>query len=230
MRLARFLAVVLAVLAGAGPALAQSADDAFEAALGHWRAASWYTRIGNVDVAAIEADSFREKVAALGPAAPAGIPSLAEIAAVALEGADLPTAARALSAIGDRLAEARRQAGLAGFPDSVRAYRNAIERMAGLLRMSEQRGAGLLEPGLKAEVRRAAVATAGTAAALEPATPPRWAGDPRFRTLVRQNADGVTALIAAIDRERPPASGLEIAGLISVVRSNYYLLFLSYGY
>ncbi len=73
--------------------------------------------------------------------------------------------------------------------------------------------------------------TAGAAAALEPATPPRWAGDPKFRTLVRQNVDGVATLIAAIDRATPfPASGLEIAGLISVMRSNYYLLFLSYGY
>ena len=223
-----FVAVLLLVL-GAGAATAQTAEDRLEAALGHWRAASWYVRLGNADVAAIEADGFREKWKAV-TEGPASVGGLADNVVVALETSDTVTAGRLLGAIGDALAEARRAAGWSGFPDAMRNYRDAVERLAGLMTMSEHRGSNTFDPALKAEVRASAVAVQQRAAALTPAAPSRWANDGRFQGLVRQNLDGIAAVIAAIDRPRPPAIGLEVAGLISVARANYNLLFLNYGY
>jgi len=222
---------LLAALLWTSVAGAQVNDDALEPAWMHWRAASWYLRTDNADVAALELEAFRDKWQALGAAAPAGIAALAETASVALGTNDAVTASRTLGAIGDRLAEARRQAGQAGFPEAMRRYRDDIEGMARHLRVSEQRGSDRpLEAGLKAEVRRAAVVTEGSVKQLAPLIPARWKDDGQLRTLVTQNIDGVAALLAAIDRTQSPASGLEIAGLISVVRANYNLLFLNYGY
>lgn len=220
---------LIALLLATGSAAAQSAEDRLESALVHWRAASWYVRLGNGDVAALEADSFREKWKAVveGPPVVAG---MADNAALALETNDTVTAGRTLGAIGDALAEARRAAGSSGFPEVIRAYRDAVERLGGMMAMSEHRGSNTFDPALKAEVRAAAVAVQERAVALAPATPARWANDANFQGLVRQNRDGIAAVIAAIDRPRPPAIGLEVAGLISVARANYNLLFLSYGY
>lgn len=229
MRKALAMAVVALWPAFAG---AQLPEDALEPALTHWRAASWYLRTDNADVAALELESFREKWQALGAAAPSGVTTLAETASVAFSTNDTVTANRTLGAIGDRLAEARRLTGQSGFPEAMRRYRDDIEGMASLMRMSEQRGSDRpLDPALKAEVRRAALVAREGAAALPPAVPPRWKDDSQLRTLLTQNVDGIAALIQAIDRTQPPlASGLEIAGLISVARANYNLLFLGYGY
>jgi hypothetical protein len=224
----RILMAVLLVL-GASTAAAQTAEDRLEAALVHWRAASWYVRLGNTDVAALEVDSFREKWRAVAEG-PASIAGMADNAALALETNDPVTAGRTLAAIGDTLAEARRAAGSAGFPEAIRAYRDAVERLGGMMTMSEHRGSNTFEPALKAEVRAAVVEVRQRAAALSPATPPRWQNDASFHGLVRQNMEGIAAVLAAIDRPQPPAIGLEVAGLISVARANYNLLFLSYGY
>jgi hypothetical protein len=220
--------LVLMLLAATG-VRAQVNEDALEAALAHWRAASWYVRIGNNDVAALEIESFREAWPAAGIDAPA-IEALAETAALALETNDPPTAGRSLGAIGDTLAELRRQAGQSGFPEAMRAYRDAVVRLSGLLSMSEQRGGGPFDERVRGEVWAETSATAEAVARLRPLAPPRWAGDAKFGQLLDQNIDGVRGLLAALDRPSPRASGLEIAGLINVVRSNYYLMFLSYGY
>jgi hypothetical protein len=204
----RRAALVLLLLLGAVPAPAQPSDEALEAALVHWRAASWYVRLGNDDVAALEADAFRDKWRALGPSAPAGVTALADTAALALETNDTVTAGRTLGAIGDRLAEARRAAGPPGFPEAMRVYRDTVERLAGLMVMSDHRGTSdTFDPALKAEVRGATVAAAEAASRLLPQAPARWANQPTFRTLLQQNIDGLAAVIAA-----------------------YNLLFLSYGY
>lgn len=226
------LAFCLAIGLWASVAAAQTSEDALEPAWTHWRAASWYLRTDNADVAALELESFREKWQALGAAAPAGIAGLAETASVAFSTNDTVTANRTLGAIGDTLAEARRQAGQRGFPEAMRRYRDDLEGLASRMRMSEQRGSDRpLDPALKADVRRAAVVVGETAAALAPAVPARWKDDSQLRTLLAQNVDGIAGLIQAIDRSQQPlATGLEIAGLISVARANYNLLFLNYGY
>lgn len=230
MRLRSFL--LLAALLWASAATAQAPEVVLEPALAHWRAASWYLRTDNADVAALELEAFRDKWQALGAAAPAEIAGLAEAASVALGTNDVVTASRTLGAIGDRLAAIRQQAGQAGFPEAMRRYRSDIDAMASLLRVSEQRGSDRpLEASLKAEVRRAALVTETSVNALPPGVPERWKDDKQLHTLLTQNVEGVTALLQAIDRTQPPvASGLEIAGLISVVRANYNLLFLNYGY
>lgn len=222
--------LVLFFLLGASPVLSQPSDEALEAALVHWRAASWYVRLGNGDVAALEADSFRDKWKALGPSAPAGVATLAETAALALETNDTVTAGRTLGAIGDALAVARQAAGQPGFPEAMRTYRDTVERLAGMMVMSDHRGSDTFDPTLKADVRGATVAASQAASRLGPLTPTRWANDPKFRTLLQQNIDGLTAVMAAIDRPRTSSGALEVAGLISVVRANYNLLFLICGY
>lgn len=229
MRKALAIAVVALWPALAG---AQLPEDALEPALTHWRAASWYLRTDNADVAALELETFREKWHALGAAAPAGVAGLAETASVALGTNDVVTANRTLGAIGDRLAEARRLAGQSGFPEAMRRYRDEIEAIGGIMRASGQRNSDRpMDSALKAAVREAAVITRDAASALPPLVPERWKDDTRLRTLLGQNVDGVSAVITAIDRTQTPlASGLEIAGLISVVRANYNLLFLNYGY
>ncbi len=227
----RRAALILLLLLGAGPAPAQPSDEALEAALVHWRAASWYVRLGNGDVAALEADAFRDRWKALGPSAPAGVAALADTAALALETSDTVTAGRVLGAIGDALAEVRRAAGQQGFPEAIRAYRDTVERLAGMMVMSDHRGSSdAFDPALKAEVRSATVAAREAASRVGPQTPARWANEPKFRTLLQQNIDGLAAVIAALDRPRTQTGALEVAGLISVARANYNLLFLSYGY
>ena len=162
---------------------------------------------------------------------PAGVTALADTAALALETNDTVTAGRTLGAIGDRLAEARRAAGPPGFPEAMRAYRDTVERLAGMMVMSDHRGSSdVFDPALKVEVRAATVTAAGAASRLAPQVPPRWVNDQKFRTLLQQNIDGLAAVIAAIDRPRTQTGALEVAGLISAARANYNLLFLSYGY
>jgi len=226
----RSAVLAILLLLGAFPAWAQPGDDAFEAALVHWRAASWYVRLGNGDVAALEADTFRDKWKALGPSAPAGVAALADTAALALETNDTVTAGRTLGAIGDALAAARQASGQPGFPEAMRAYRDSVERLAGMMVMGDHRGSGAFDPALKAEVRGATVAASQAASRLAPLTPARWGSDPKFRGLLQQNAEGLAAVLAAIDRPRTSTGALEVAGLISVARANYNLLFLSYGY
>jgi hypothetical protein len=169
--LRRLLIAALLVL-GAGSAIAQNADDRLETALVHWRAASWYVRLGNIDVAAIEVDGFREKWKAVAEG-PASVAGLADNAALALETNDPVTAGRTLGAIGDALAQARKTTGASGFPELIRDYRDAVERLGGMMAMSEHRGSNTFDPALKAEVRAAAVAVQERAAALAPATPAR---------------------------------------------------------
>ena len=70
-RLFAAAAAVATLIGLAGPAAARGPNPAaaLEAALDHWRAASWYVRIGDENVSAIEIDTFRDTwgaVAALG--------------------------------------------------------------------------------------------------------------------------------------------------------------------
>lgn len=221
--------LVLLVLLGTVGVRAQANEEALEAALAHWRAASWYVRIGNVDVAAVEIESFREKWPAAGVEAPA-VATLSETASVALETNDPVTAGRSLAAIGDTLAEIRLRAGQAGFPEAMRDYRDAVERLSASWRMSELRRGTPFDETRRRAVRAAAAGTADAVARLSAVAPARWAADARFQDVLRQNRQGGDKLIAALERPAPPATGLEIAGEINVVRSNYHLTFLSYGY
>ncbi|HEX9464384.1 MAG TPA: hypothetical protein VGB82_17435 [Alphaproteobacteria bacterium] len=245
MRCLRAAVLLLAAIAF-GPAAAQTrspADDTLESALVHWRAASWYSRLGNDDVTAIEIDSFRTAWQAVAALPIGGRPSLYakdpqwRAAAVAIsKQADAATAAAdrndgagtaaALAQIGDLLAEARHRAGTAGFPDAVRRYRDAMDRLSGLVTFAEQRRGASFDDAQRAQVRQAAAECADAVAAMETAIPPRWADDTKLRALIRQNADGIKAVRDGLDHG---ASGLDIAAAINVARSNYYLLFLNYG-
>src|SRR5690606_8147377 len=84
------------------------------------------------------------------------VPALADTAALALETDDAATAGRSLGAIGDTLAELRRQAGLSGFPEAMRDYRDAVVRLSDILSMSEQRAGAPFEAAQREAVRAAA--------------------------------------------------------------------------
>jgi hypothetical protein len=237
-----FLAFLLLL---AGPAAAQGSDDALEAALAHWRAASWYARIGDVDVAALELEEFRGKWQALAkedqpPASHASDPHwrdiarevahLAGVAAAGLERKEAPVARTALAGLGDVLAQSRGRSGVTGFPAALRRYRDTTARLIDVMATTERFGMGPMERPLHERVQVLAREAASGATALVPVAPPRWANDEKFQQLLKQNVDGARNLAAAMDRAQPLALGLEVYGLIGVLRANYNLLFLGYGY
>ncbi len=237
------LAIVLAGIGGTPDAWAQaSPDDVLEQALGHWRAASWYMRLGDANVAAIEIDTLRDSwqaVAALPDnkrpslyvkdpdwkATVSQIAQLSDQAAQAADADDKTTALAALGRIDDALAAARHRAGVQGFSDAVRRYRDAVDRLSGLVEFRAQRDGAPFDAKQRRAVKEAAQAAEAAARALTPVIPARWANDGKLKSLIAQNVGGITALLAQADT----ASGLVIAAQINVVRSNYYLLFLNYG-
>jgi hypothetical protein len=228
----------LLLLLSCAPARAQAFDDALEAALGHWRAASWYARTGNSAVAALEAEEFRTRWRALAaqfatPPAPFGrdpawsetlrrIEDAASSAADALGRDDAAAAARALRQIGQALSDLRARNGVVSFSDHVAKYRDAVDRLSELS-LDDQ-----LDPARISALRGMTERTAEAVAALEQNVPGRWRSDPAMDGLLRQNRDGVAALAAALARPDLPST-LEIVGLIGVVRANYNLLFLRFG-
>ena len=246
MRIAAVALSVCLLLFSMAGAVAQGnshADDVLDDALGHWRAASWYSRLGDDNITAIETESLRNSWAAVAglpanerpslyakdarwPDTVAEIARLSEQAATAADRGDASQADAALARIGDALAEARRRAGISGFSDAVRRYRDAIDRLSGLVKFAEQRRGASFDDAQRAQAKQAASDCAEALAAAERAVPPRWQDDEKLKELIKQNFDSVAAVRAGLDRG---ASGLEIAAAINVARSNYYLLFLSYG-
>jgi hypothetical protein len=235
------LALLMLMLMPCTSAQAQSFDDMLEAALEPWRAASWYARTGNASVAALEAEEFRTRWRALAerfvsPPDPFGrdpawsemlvrIDDAAGSAADALGRDDAATGGRALRQVGDALAELRARNGIAGFSDRVAHYRDAVDR---LFELSPDERLDRVDPSRIAALRGLTDRAAATVAALEGNVPERWRADPAMDGLLRQNRDGVAALAAALARPEAP-SGLEVNGLIGVVRANYNLLFLRFG-
>jgi hypothetical protein len=217
---------------------AQSFDDALEAALVHWRAASWYARTGNAGVAGLEIEAFRVKWDGLKrqfstppepfardqawPETVTRITAYADLASSALEADDSVEVGRALRTIGDTLADLRARNGIIGFPDHLARYRDAVDQLSEL--SLEERLDEARIGSLRALTEQAAKAVA----VLEQNEPRRWRGDPEFEAMLRQNREGVAALASALSRAGPPST-LEIVGLIRVVRSNYNLLFLRFG-
>ncbi len=229
---------LLALLISCAPARAQSFDDALEAALGPWRAASWYARTGNSGVAALEAEEFQARWRALvaqfaTPPDPfgrdpawsetlRGIDGAAGSAVDALGRDDAATGARTLRQIGEALSDLRARNGVVGFSDQVAKYRDAVDRLSDL--SLDDR----LDPARIAALRSLTERTAEAVAALERNVPSRWRADHAMEGLLRQNREGVAALVAALTRPDIPST-LEIVGLIGVVRANYNLLFLRFG-
>lgn len=242
----RCLALVLAFATFTGPLAAQTKstpDDLYEQAMSHWRAAMWYSRLGDSNVTGIEIDTLQSTWQTVADMLPDVRPSLyakdptwpqtvAEItklvgaASDAVDRNDLKAAAAALEKVGDDLAAARQAAGTSGFSDAVRRYRVTIDRLSGLVSFAEQRQGTSFDDRRRAEVASATTACAAAAAVLTPAIPSRWIDDEKLKTLIRQNLDSVKALQDELARR---ASGLEIAATINVLRSNYALLFLNYG-
>ena len=240
---AAFLALLLCFSASAIAQTRSHADDVLEDALSHWRAATWYSRLGDDNITAIETESLRNSWAVVA-ALPAGerpslyakdahwpetvaeIAKLSEQAATAADRGDASQTDAALARVGDALAEARKRAGISGFADAVRRYRDAVDRLSGLVKFAEQRRGASFDEAQRAQVKQAAADCAGALAAAGHAIPPRWHDDEKLKELIKQNLDSVAAVRTGLDRG---ASGLEIAAAINVVRSNYYLLFLSYG-
>ncbi len=228
------------------PAVAQTkstADDVLEEALGHWRAASWYSKLGDPNITAIETESLRNSWQGVAGLPPDGRPSLyvkdarwsetvaeigklSEQAADAADRNDSTATDAALARIGDALAEARKRAGIQGFSDAVRRYRDAVDRLSGLVKFAEQRRGAPFDDAQRTQVKQTAAECADALAAAQRMIPPRWQGDDKLRALLKQNADSVEAVSTGAEHG---ASGLEIAAQINVVRSNYYLLFLNYG-
>ncbi len=248
----RMWRVVLATLAVAvsaavaGPLAAQtksSPDDVYEQAMSHWRAADWYSHLRDPNITAIEIDTLRNTWHAVAVLPPKERPSLyakdpkwpetvAEVsklidtASEVADANDSAATSAALEEIGDALAEARGRAGTSGFADAVRRYRAAVDGFAGLVTFAEQRRGAAFDDAHRAQVERAADASAKAAAALETAIPPRWTDDEKLKSLIRQNADSIQKLQHLLAQHAP---GLDVAGAINVVRSNYALLFLNYG-
>ena len=223
------------------PVHAQPFDDMLEAALGPWRAASWYARTGNTSVAAFEAEEFRTRWRALAgrfasPPDPFGRDPAwfatlradrraAGSAVDALGRDDAMAGARALRQVGDALAELRARNGIVGFSDRVAQYRDAVDR---LFDLSPDERLERVDPGRIAALRGLTDRTAAAVAASEGNVPERWRDAAAMAGLLRQNREGVAALAAALARPETP-SGLEVSGLIGVVRANYNLLFLRFG-
>lgn len=242
MHAVRVLLLVLCLAGSLHPAAAQapSADDALEAALVHWRAASWYARIGDGNLTAIEIDAFgddwRTMAALPGPALHAGDPRwadtakqiarLSDAAAGQIEHNDMGTAAATLAQIGDALAGSRQRASTTGFPDEMRRLREIVERLHRLLPFEPQRRGAPFDDALRARVSSATDEAVTAATSLPTLVPSRWAADEKLKTLLAQNLDGLRTLREALDRK---ASGLEVAGLLGVIHANYNLLFLDYG-
>ena len=245
-RLSRLLPALAAVAMLSGVATAQTkspADSVYERAMSHWRAASWYSHLRDPNITAIEIDTLRttwQAVAALPdndrpslyrkdpqwPETAAEVSKLIDAASNAGDGGDMTTADGDLTRIGDILAAARQRAGTAGFSDAVRRYRAAVDRLSGLVKVAAQRQGASFDDARRSAVGQAAAACATAAAGLTAAIPPRWTDDEKLKALIQQNVESVKTLQQRIAGH---ASGLEIAGDISVVRSNYALLFLNYG-
>jgi hypothetical protein len=243
MHAARLLLLVLCLAGSFHPAAgqAQSADDAFEAALVHWRAASWYARLGDSSLTAIEIEAFGDDWRAVAGlrANPAlhtrdprwsdtvrRIAQLSDTASGQIERNVVVGAAATLAQIGDALAESRQRAGTRGFPDEMRRLREIVERLHRLLPFEPQRRGAPFDDALRARVSSATDEALATATALAPLMPQRWAGDEKLKSLLAQNLDGLRTLREVLDRK---ASGLEVAGVLGVVHANYNLLFLGYG-
>jgi hypothetical protein len=234
------LGVLLLGFAATALAQGKSSDDALEAAMVNWRAATWYLRIGDSNLGAIETESLAN---AWETVQKAGVPSshakdprwretaaeigrLADAAQHQVEDNDVASAVRNLAQIGDDLAASRKRAGVSGFADAMRRYGGAVEEMHKLLPFEVQRRGGAFGPDLRVQVQRAADASAAAVNALPGLVPQRWANDDKLKSLLAQNADSVKAVRDALARQ---ASGQEVAGLISVVHANYNLMFLNYG-
>ncbi len=238
----RFL-LLLMLTAPFGTAAAQTVDETMAAALDHWRAASWYTRVGDLNLAALETEGFTDRWRDLKDGRPAqhandprwsevvsDVGKRAEVVAAAVEKSDGAEAARALAGIGDVLADSRQRAGTNVYPAAMRRYRDAINRLIAFMPQTERFGMGPIERSLHDQVRAVAVEASSAAAALAPLVPAALSGDAKYQSLLRQNIDGARSLAAAMERAQPPALGLEAYGLIGVARANYHLIFLSYGY
>ena len=238
--------VLLALLIVPAAASAQTnshADDVLEAALVHWRAATWYAHIRDDNVTGIELDAFRttwQAVAALPadaqpslyekdpqwPEVTAAVGKLADQAVMAADGSDTAAAETALIQVDDALTASRRRAGSTGFSDSMHRFRDAVTRLTSLISFAEQRQGASFDAAQRAQVKQAADACAEALTAMTAAIPPRWAGDEKLKGLIRQNEETINSIRAGLDRGLP---GLDIAAAINVERSNYYLLFLGYG-
>ena len=226
------------LLLSSAAAHAQPFDDALEAALGPWRAASWYARSGSTGVAALEAEEFQVRwrvLAAQFATAPdpfardaawsetlRRIDDAAGAAVEALGRDDAAAAVRALRQIGESLSDLRAHNGIVGFSDHVARYRDAVDRL------SELSLDDRLDPARMAALRGLTERTAEAVTVLERNVPDRWRTDPAMHELLRQNRDGVAAVAGALARP-DISSTLEVVGLIGVVRANYNLLFLRFG-
>lgn len=245
-RLSHIVVVVLGLVALASPLAAQTKstpDDAYEQAMIHWRAASWYSHLRDPNITAIEIDTLRttwQAVAGLPPsqrpslyqkdpdwpATVAQVSKLIDAASNAADSGDTKTADADLAQIGDALAAARQRAGTSGFSDAVRRYRDAVGRLSGLVTFEAQRQGQPFTDAQRAAVKQATAGCADAIAGLTAAVPPRWVDDAKLKTLIGQNADGVKKLQQQLADH---AAGLDIAAQINVVHSNYELLFLNYG-
>jgi hypothetical protein len=245
MRIARNLLLVICLVGFLHPAAAQkpSADDTLETALTHWRAASWYVRLGDNNLTAIEIETFDEewhRVMDLPPDArptlhardPRWTDTVKQIAQLGddasgqIERSDVAAAAATLAKIGDALAASRKRAGSQGFPEAIRQLGAAVERLHRLLPFEPQRRGASFDDALRAQVSSATDAAVAAEKALPSLVPARWAADAKLTSLLDQNLGGLRNLREALDRK---ASGLEVAGLLGVVHANYNLLFLGYG-
>jgi hypothetical protein len=244
-RLSRALMIVLGLVSAAGPLAAQTKstpDDVYEQAMSHWRAATWYSHLGDPNITAIEIDTLVTTWQAVAALPDGQRPSLyqkdpdwprtvAEVSKLIVDAANATDAndskaAASLEKIGDDLAAARQRVGTAGFSDAVRRYHAAVERLSGLASFAGQSGGAPFDDKRRAEVQQATAACLSAAAALTGAIPPRWVDDTKLKSLISQTIDGVKAVQTELARH---ASGREIAAAINVVRSNYALLFLNYG-
>lgn len=245
-RLLQFLTIVLGVAMLAGPAAAQTkspSDDAYEQAMSHWRAATWYSHLRDPNITAIEIDTLRSTWQAVAALPPSGRPSLyqkdpqwsatvAEVSklidetSTAADSGDSQAADADLARIGDALAAARRRAGTFGLSDAVRRYRAALDNLSGLVTFEDQRQGAPFDDAQRGAVDKATADCADAIAGLTKAVPPRWVDDGKLKQLIQQNLDSVKKLQRLLAEH---GSGLEIAAQINVVHSNYELLFLNYG-
>jgi hypothetical protein len=212
--------VLLALMPAALPIpLAAQASEPIPAAreqvLAERRIAAGYIRTGNADLAALALERLA-KALRDSPQAP-----LAADALAAIDAADLPRAAELIEQLGDRLAEARRQAGVRVLADCVREASRAYQPL------DVHR---LQRPDLAIAASRTAIADAARAseaafAGCDGEAPAAVKADPDFRRLI----DGARASLAKVPAAAETGDDDLLHRLLIELRAFEQLLLFRFG-
>lgn len=240
VRLAAATLLLVAAVAPLSFVSAQSSpgfDTLMDRAYGSFRSAYWYTRTGNLGVAAIEMMTFDQTWASLREAYEASPPetyaddpewreTLAEIEATnnraleLLNAGDQATAYETIAGLQRLFAELRARNGVVSYSDHVNGYDAVIKRLSAFRAWDK-----VLDDDDWHEMARLADEAGDAIAALESNAPEALRDNPDFLRTLENNKDALARYREHVaDRNERGAKGS-----IRDLRSAYGLLFLKYG-